>query len=531
MDINKVKDLDTAAFFIEVGKPLAKAKTIKETLDILMYQVGCIFQPMNWSLLLKEPKTGDMVFTVVVGANKDKLQGVRIPKGEGIAGHILKTGESLIVEKVVEDERFSMRMDEATGFKTQSIIGVPLKTDDKIFGVIELINKISGDNFTEMEMQVLSSIAEYAAIAIERSYYNQALKKIALTDSLTGLRNKISFERFINNRIEVLKRYNVNSSLLMIDIRDFKSINNKYGYNVGDRLLKEFAKFLHTSFRAVDEVFRYDADKFAVVMPQTSLGKTQQARQRLLTRLESALFLGGKVSISANVAIRLVDIDIHNEIQDIINKKGESVRLESNRQSNINNENLESGTLDSEKNSVKADPSDNTLSRKRAVDNQTADNSAVKGEDVNFSSEIKAYPSESSGYEDDEGENIHDMENNLQPMLDEEDLELQRDSARNKVQYKYKDVMLPGDYRHFNKNTHGYITVVKISIRAVCFETMRSNTLKPGDIVDVSFTLDDERKSLIKRRVQIDSVDDKMVEAQYYNPPPYDKNLGFYMMA
>ena len=129
-----IERIKNASFFLEIGKPLAKAKTIKETLEVLMYQVGTIFQPMNWSLLLKDPKSGDMIFTVVVGVNKEKLQGVRIPKGEGIAGHILNTGESLIVQNVEEDKRFSMRIDESTGFKTQSIIGVPLKTDDKIFG-------------------------------------------------------------------------------------------------------------------------------------------------------------------------------------------------------------------------------------------------------------------------------------------------------------------------------------------------------------------------------------------------------------
>lgn len=483
MDINKVDDLDTAAFFIEVGKPLAKAKTIKETFDILMYQVGCMFQPMHWSLLLKDPKTGDMVFTVVVGSNKEKLQGVRVAKGEGIAGHILSTGESVIVQKVQEDERFSMRIDEATGFQTRSIIGVPLKTDEKIFGVIELINKISGDNFTEVEMHLLASIAEYAAIAIERSYYNKALKKIALTDPLTGVKNKTSFERVLHNRIDVLKRYNIISALMIIDIKGLKEINNQYGYDSGDLLLKEFAGLLRKSFRVVDEVFRYEADKFTVIMPQTSLDKAEWSKQRLLKQLKSALFIDGSVTVKAAVAIRLVDVDIHREIHSIIKK------------------------------------------RKRR---DKAEEASLEGMDSGVEPSEFTYSTEKSSFIEEDA-NIQDMESNLQPMLDEEDVELQNRAARNTVHYK--DVMLSGDYRHFNKGSHGYITVVKLSIRAVCFETMRLVDIKSDDILDISFNLDDSRKSLIKRRVRVKSVDAKLVEAEYYNPPPYDKNLGFYLMA
>ena len=71
------------SFFIELGKPLSRAKSIKETFDVIMYQIGDIFQPENWSLLLHDAKTDEMIFTIVVGSNKQDLQGMRLPKGKG----------------------------------------------------------------------------------------------------------------------------------------------------------------------------------------------------------------------------------------------------------------------------------------------------------------------------------------------------------------------------------------------------------------------------------------------------------------
>lgn len=459
-EIDILQRINSASFFLEIGKPLAKAKSIKETLEILMYQVGTIFQPMHWSLLLKDPKTGDMIFTVVVGTSREKLQGVRIPKGEGIAGHILNTGESLIVENVEEDKRFSIRMDEATGFRTKSIIGVPLKTDEKIFGVIELINKISGHNFTTVELTLLTTIAEYAAIAIERSYYNQALKKIALTDSLTGLKNRNSFERTLNSRVAMLKRYGIISSLLIIDLKGFKQINEKYGHDSGDQLLKEFAVMLRKMLRTVDELFRYNGDKFTVIMPQTSLDKAEQAKLRILDKLSSKMFLNGAIKINVTIGIRLVDDETTKEILNFVNKKN-----------------------------------------------------------------LLPIPSMTQDVD------VEMMESNLKPLLDEEvSTEAEELAEHNKIHYK--DVMLPGDYTHFNSNDHGHITVKRLSMLAIEFETMRQqHKIDPEDILDVTFTLDDSKRSLIKRRVRIDSVKDKYVKAQFYNPPPYDKNLGFYFMA
>ncbi len=458
MGIDKNKQFERASFFIELGKPLAKAKTIKETLDIVMYQIGRIFQPVHWSLLLKEHHTGDMIFSIVVGSNKEKLQGMRLPKGEGIAGHIMRTRESVIVKKVDQDDRFSTRADKKTGFQTKSIIGVPLKTDDKIFGVIELINKISGDDFTSMELQVLSSIAEYAAIAIERSYYNQTLKRIALVDSLTGLKNRGGFERTLKNRREMMKRYGVPSSLIMVTVDKFWQIIDQYDHRAGDQVIKNCALVLKKSLRVVDEIFRYGGDKFAVLMPNTTLEKADKAKKRILNELNAIPFEKENI-IHFEVSIRAMAVEIDNS---------ESL-LE-----------FASGRL----------------TREIVLD---------------------------------DNKNIGDMEEHLQPLLNEENEE-RKDEIKTRSSYR-KKVLLSGDYRHFSKKEHGYIMVKDLSIDGIGFETMRPHNIEPDDILDVTFTLDDGKRSVIKRKVIIHLVEGRYISAEFYNPPPYDKNMGFYLMA
>jgi GAF domain-containing protein len=92
---------------------------------------------------------------MVVGQHANELRGLRLPKGEGIAGWIAETGEPLIVEDVQKDHRFCAKVDEFTGFKTRSIIGVPLMSYDRVYGVIELINKLNDQCFTPFDLKIL----------------------------------------------------------------------------------------------------------------------------------------------------------------------------------------------------------------------------------------------------------------------------------------------------------------------------------------------------------------------------------------
>ena len=88
----QLNDLVKLSFFSNIGKAISSAKTVRQTLDAVMEQVGIIFAPSYWSLLLRNPRTGDLTFSIVVGSGVDKLKGMTIPRGQGIAGWIAEEG-------------------------------------------------------------------------------------------------------------------------------------------------------------------------------------------------------------------------------------------------------------------------------------------------------------------------------------------------------------------------------------------------------------------------------------------------------
>jgi len=268
-------------FFADIGKEISSATTVDEVVNSVMKKIGEIFIPYNWSLLLKDRRTGELYFKLVIGECADNLKGQRIPKGKGIASWILNTGQSAIIRDVKKDSRFYGTMDKIGKFKTKSIIGVPLKSFKQAIGVIELINKIDERPFTAADLKILSIIADFAAIAIEKIYYYNTLKKIATIDALTSVANRRKLETYLYQEIENVKRYRHNISLLLIDIDKFKNINDRHGHLVGDKVLQHLAKILKKNTRKVDLVGRYGGDEFIVVMPHSLKDAAEFLKKRI----------------------------------------------------------------------------------------------------------------------------------------------------------------------------------------------------------------------------------------------------------
>ena len=120
------------------------------------------------SLLLYEKQTHSLYFEAATGALVSGVGQRAIPADNSIAGWVFTHGEAIVSQDVINDPRFYRELDALTRFETQSILGVPLRTKDKVLGVIESVNKVEGI-FTDEDVQILQTLAAQAAIAIENS--------------------------------------------------------------------------------------------------------------------------------------------------------------------------------------------------------------------------------------------------------------------------------------------------------------------------------------------------------------------------
>ena len=156
----------TAAFTSTLDFPVLLRVVMEQVADLMKVEGGC--------LLLRED-TGELTFAVVLGERRELLQGLRIAAEEGIAGWVASTGQPLILPDVRIHPQFSSRVDAPTGFETQSMLCVPVKTAERVLGVIQLINRIDQTPFEAGDLALLSAIANHAATALENARLHDQL--------------------------------------------------------------------------------------------------------------------------------------------------------------------------------------------------------------------------------------------------------------------------------------------------------------------------------------------------------------------
>jgi GAF domain-containing protein len=129
-----------------------------------------VLKASDGSLMLLDESTNELVFAVVRGELTDQLRGVRLPPGAGIAGAVAANRQPEIVLDVRRDPRFFEQIDEAFGFRTRSMVCVPVYLDDgRVLGVIEVLNKVSDREFTQDDLDLMLIVAQLAATAMRRA--------------------------------------------------------------------------------------------------------------------------------------------------------------------------------------------------------------------------------------------------------------------------------------------------------------------------------------------------------------------------
>ena len=145
----------------------------------------------------------------------------------------------------------------------RSIACIPMIVYSDVIGVINVTNKKKGKEFTDEDVEMLKAVADQAAVAVNKAQ----LWDMAVTDSLTGLYVRRYFMVKLQEEIHRAERYNKRLSVIMADLDRFKTINDTYGHDAGDRALKAISKFLQKNIRDVDAIARYGGEEFVMLIP------------------------------------------------------------------------------------------------------------------------------------------------------------------------------------------------------------------------------------------------------------------------
>jgi len=205
------------AFLNEIGRTMTSSLDLEQILTTVMKETALVLKTEAASVLLLDEESSELVFEAAVGPRSEKVKGLRLPLGQGIAGWVIREDQPLLVPEIKEDPRFYSGIDGATGFVTRSVLAVPLKVKGKVIGVIEAVNKTEGD-FSQTDVELLSSMAQSAAIAIENARLYEAIEGYSRTlEKKVALRTRNLAEE--KSKLDAIL-HNIADVMLVVDTKD-----------------------------------------------------------------------------------------------------------------------------------------------------------------------------------------------------------------------------------------------------------------------------------------------------------------------
>jgi len=304
-----------------VYRSLAPLLEREELYETILEKSSELVGAEKGSLMILDEKDNVLSVKACKGIEPELRDRVRVRIGEGISGAIAAKGLPVMVEDI-ETEDPSRR--NRPRYRTKSFISVPLKLEGRVIGVINVSDKVSGEIFSEEDLQLLLSFASYASIALERGAYyslSEELKTLSMTDPLTGLFNRRYFLERIFEEVERVKRHSECFTVFILDVDDFKAFNDTYGHVAGDELLKAISRVIRDAVRSMDVVARIGGEEFAVILPHTSKTDSHDIAERIRSDVEACRPDMGRFKRSATVSLGIAEFpsDADN-IDDLIEK-------------------------------------------------------------------------------------------------------------------------------------------------------------------------------------------------------------------
>jgi len=240
---------------------------------------------------------------------QQRLEVERLPLDvPSLAGHVANSGEILNVPEAYDlppdvPYTFNWRVDLATGYRTHSVLAVPLRdASRRIQGVLQLINATDPDGhivpFHPRLEDVARAFAAYAAIAVRSA----RLEELSFKDPLTDGYNRRYLMLRLYEEVSRASRYSQPLSLILLDLDGFKAINDRWGHDAGDDVLKQVVQLLASQSRRDSVVARYGGDEFIALLPSTTKAAALVYAERMRAIIERYPFQYGPLTASFGVA-------------------------------------------------------------------------------------------------------------------------------------------------------------------------------------------------------------------------------------
>jgi diguanylate cyclase (GGDEF)-like protein len=260
-----------------IARTIGSSLSVADTMSLIAGKLATLI-PFSSCAFFVADDDGTIRCRFADGVNEDDLRGLVLGDGRGLAGWVIRNRQPLVNAKPAAEFKAAGAATTAPGL--QSALVCPLIAGDQVVGALALYH-VDQDFYSQEHHRLLDQISEQTAIAISNSIVFERTRDDSLSDALTGLPNTRYMSTHLTRELARAQRLGTQVAILVLDLDEFKQINDTHGHQAGDRALQEVARVLRETVRHYDVCARYAGDEFIVVLPGCGIEEAEAKRVEL----------------------------------------------------------------------------------------------------------------------------------------------------------------------------------------------------------------------------------------------------------
>jgi diguanylate cyclase (GGDEF)-like protein len=293
-----------ARLHYQMMRRLPRARGIEAVSElILRYAARAVDARLGAVAAARSDSHAEIVATY--GYPRALVEHLRIEPGSGVIGRVMQSRQPLLVEGPDPLRPRRLR------YRTNSFVAVPVLAGHDVLGAICVTDRLDDRPFTARDVTTLRMFAAGAALALERERAldsAEAHAHAAAIDPVSGVFNRRYLQVRLGEELQRSRRHEIPLALLLIDIDDFKIVNDSYGHLAGDLVLRDVAEILRRSVRVFDVCARFGGEEFVIIMPGSTADSAMRIAERIRERIEAyrpadRLLTTMRITVSVGLAV------------------------------------------------------------------------------------------------------------------------------------------------------------------------------------------------------------------------------------
>lgn len=264
--------LDSAS---KLGEVLQSTLDLQRILKLVLDVVSTRLSATHGAIYVLSEGRDRLEAYTAMGIPLGRLRQEELRAGDGLAGWVAVTGEAITIPSLAGPSTAPPEP------KADTALAVPISVRNRTYAVLALYGRDEGGVFRTEDIQAVEQFVGRAGVGIENVLRHQEAQKRSITDGLTGIWNRRYFELRAREEIERSVRFDRPFSLVMVDLDNFKEVNDRFGHRTGDEVLVEVARRMTDVTRELDTCARYGGEEFVLLLPETDAEGARVVAEKL----------------------------------------------------------------------------------------------------------------------------------------------------------------------------------------------------------------------------------------------------------